>query len=580
MLKLRNQPKKTLGWILILVSLVIGTVIAICILVRGVEVKKLILFLPVLATLFKGIDLVIISRNISESQKNDVSISKKLLPILGSINLISLLLYSWLSHGLASVIPGGNVTPNKKSFYAELVRKIYPGYQVPSSGQNFFEQKEIWLGIYCGLMLLFTVIFVVTWLILAVKKDNLDVEIPKKIFYWSIAFALVCILASPVLYVDFWYPVVWGRMILVGANPYYTALNVNPGFLQGLPLGPTKETMMYGPLWAVINGVIVGISGGSSLLSGFLFKVILAGAWIGSLKIIWLLLWQQTIWLQAFGLLFFGWLPISLIQAVADGHNDIFMVFFILLWLYLLKQGKFLLAILFLTASVLIKYVSAPLFFLHFFYLFFWLKQRNWSVYLLQGVAALTFALIMIGVFCRSLSFFDYFRSTQEWYFLTIRDGLRALEWMYFGRMDRILGLSTRIVFVLIAIYYVFRFCRQPNWKVFYLATLASFCMVLFGIASHVWPWYLIWVIGLAALVPKSNLAIWVFGISLLMPFSVVIWVLFPKIDPFYIFHLPALLIYLIASLWFIVIPRRWFPEYQPENPSIEWKSNSVLNYQ
>ena len=56
-----------------------------------------------------------------------------------------------------------------------------------------------------------------------------------------------------------------------------------------------------------------------------------------------------------------GWLPLGVLQTVAEGHNDVFLVMPVLLWLALLI-GRNASSPLALGASVLSKYATAPLF--------------------------------------------------------------------------------------------------------------------------------------------------------------------------------------------------------------------------
>ncbi len=175
-------------------------------------------------------------------------------------------------------------------------------------------------------------------------------------------------LAAPVLAHDFWLSLAWGRMIAAGYNPYHTDFIVE--LARDLPLDAAVR-MTYGPLWAIISGAVMVLTGSNFHISALVFKLILAGAWIGSLRLIWLLLRERSLWFQSVGLLIFGWMPVSVMSTSADGHNDAAMIVFVLLWLYWLKEDKRYLGSLSLAASVLVKYVTAPLFlldFLHYYY--------------------------------------------------------------------------------------------------------------------------------------------------------------------------------------------------------------------
>jgi alpha-1,6-mannosyltransferase len=166
----------------------------------------------------------------------------------------------------------------------------------------------------------------------------------------------------------------------------------------------------------------------------------------------------------------------------------------------------------------------------------------------------------MLGVFYRSPDFFDYFRITQTWHSFTIRIGIEQLENL-FGRNDKLPQIISNLIFYFSAIYCVFRYCNKPSWETLYIAVQAILGMILFGIASHIWPWYILWIIGFVALIPKSKLSIWGLSVILLTPFSLILFRVFPNFDHYFTIGLPSLFIYLIAFLCFFLLPDRWLPD-------------------
>lgn len=135
------------------------------------------------------------------------------------------------------------------------------------------------------------------------------------------------------------------------ANPYHAApveFLADTGFFLVKPW--SRQFFNYGPLWLLITS-----------LAPLITLESIAGALV--LKIISLLFFFGAV---AFAFQFFGrerkkiFLfavhPIFLFWAVAGGHNDIAMVFFLVASLYFLQKEKFFLAFVFLGLSALIKY--------------------------------------------------------------------------------------------------------------------------------------------------------------------------------------------------------------------------------
>src|SRR5262249_22983496 len=156
---------------------------------------------------------------------------------------------------------------------------------------------------------------------------------------------------------DMWLSAVWGRMISAGINPYYELFT--PDNLIGLPLDHFAMVMSYGPLWGTISALVMVLSGGSVLAARILFKAVLAAAWLGSLILVQRITATRPARVGCLAVGMFGWAPASVSQSLAEGHNDIALVAFALLWMLLLLRGHRAAPVA-LVASALCKYVTAP----------------------------------------------------------------------------------------------------------------------------------------------------------------------------------------------------------------------------
>ena len=101
--------------------------------------------------------------------------------------------------------------------------------------------------------------------------------------------------------------------------------------------------------------------------------------------------------------------------------------------------------------------------------------------------------------------------------------------------------------------YYLYRFIRTRDFQHFLGLTLAIVLTMLFAGVGHVWPWFVIWALPLAALNWRSPLAWFVLILAALTPFLNLHWLvgtnwrLRPVSGLFYYF-LAALL-----TLWLFV---------------------------
>ncbi|MGE0887486.1 MAG: hypothetical protein AB7P14_28530 [Blastocatellales bacterium] len=487
---------------------------------------------------------------------------KKAIKLLGSITVTCLAVQTIISFGLAPIVrsPG-----QRTEFFNGVARSLWflgSGVQSFVLGQSSLVHQHIFLLAYCLPLLIATCVFLALLILLSRHNQILDTDTPRRLFGWTICFAAVSILASPVLVKDFWLSLVWGRMAALGMNPYYV---LPPSeLLQPLPLGSTVTRMTYGPLWAVISTITMWLAGSHIYLGAILFKLLLAGAWTWSVWLIWQLLKDYSYYHQCIGIAVFGWMPLSVTQIVADGHNDILMIVFLLIWLWGLKRGNAIKSSVALAASVLCKYTTGPLFFLDLLHWRGWRKNQLFT-YLTRMLAAGLFIAVTFALFYRSTEFFASTFSMKDWHFYTPADAVDALQQLIgvgWWRSPMII----KAFFVLLAISYVIHYWARPDQKRLFKAVLAIMSGVLFGIAGHIWPWFLLWVLCVAALDSESALSRWVIGVALISPFHILVWIVFPNLNHFYIFFIPALVVYGFSVLWLAFAPRRWFPSSVANN--------------
>ena len=219
-----------------------------------------------------------------------------------------------------------------------------------------------------------------------------------------------------------------------------------------------------------------------------------------------------------------------------------------------------------LAASVLIKYISAPLFILDILHLLT-IEKRKLRDYFWPALAVGIFFLVTFGLFYRSPEFFSYLTLASQWHFYSPREAVMTLQ-LLFGRLPFVEQIA-RSFFLIIALYLIFRYLRKPELVSFRLAVLGLMSGLLFSVSSHVWPWYLIWVLPLAAVVPGSMLTRWVLGVALATPFPILMWTMYGDMSAYTKFDLPALFLYTFATMFVLLAPRHLFPSAldEPDGP-------------
>jgi alpha-1,6-mannosyltransferase len=483
--------------------------------------------------------------------------------VLGATNTLSGVAYVTLSFGLAPAAWFGAGDQQVKDVYAALAQKVGGGPLVAEYlGGGVLADRAGFVLAYTAPLLLTSGVFVTLLLLLAHRASQLDLSLPRLLFKWAAAWAVLYALAAPVLAPDFWWYLAWGRLIAAGSNPYQVALR--PEFSVGLPVNaavPLDDVGLaqfaYGPIWAITAAGVTAVSGGHGVFAALLLKLCMAAAWIAGLALVGRLLRRESAWRQCAGISLLGWLPLGLFHGLADGHNDVLVPLFVLLWLHGMEQRRQTRATLALAASVLIKYVTAPLFVLDLVQARAW-KATRLRAYAPPALAAAGLAAFAFAPFLRSPHVFDAVLEMGHWSFFTPRDAVSMLEWML--GMRHVLSPVIPLVFPLIAVSSLVAYLRRPDQAGRRKAVLALLCGVVFG-AGHMWPWFLLWVLAPAAVMPTSRLTRWVLGVALAAPFAMLPVVVSrgaPAL-PIDLWAASAVAMYVFALVWFVLAPSSWF---------------------
>jgi alpha-1,6-mannosyltransferase len=485
--------------------------------------------------------------------------------LLGGLAAASYAAYAALSYGMTPVAPFTERSPHEGAVFAAFADRLValgPAVQAFVRGDALHGRRELFLALYGAPLVAASAAFVALLAALARHHAALDARTATRLARWATAFAALCALASPVLVQDFWLSAAWGRMSAHGMNPYYVP--PTPEALAAIPLDYHGMTMTYGPLWAIIAAGVMWLAGGSVLLAGALFKLVLAGAWVGVVWLVRAIVRDRPAWEQCVAVAIAGWLPLGPMQIAGDGHNDVVMIVLVLAWLRRLEMGRRVSAALALAGSVLAKYISAPLFALD---LAHHLRsgRRPPLRYAPQALAAALLAAALFAPFVRSLGFFGGAASMGGWHFYTPRDAVVGLGRMLGvhpslesapGMVVAALAVATQVAVASIAVVGVVRYWRDPGTETFRRAVASVVAGILLGVIGHLWPWFLVGGVAAVALVPTAALARWVVGIALAIPFPMLVWVTYagPTRIP-----APTVALYLFSLVWLLVVPRRWF---------------------
>ncbi len=211
--------------------------------------------------------------------------------------------------------------------------------------------------IVVGLLLLFGVAYI--WIL---KKEQEIFKTTKNILIFIAIISFVFMLILPYLSSDIYY-YIGDSWVLAkyGENPYYTSVGelqetgINDEILNNT--GYWKNTTsVYGPLWNIFSSILVSLSFGHVTVALFIFKIASYLIHVLNSYLIYKITKSRRY------MLLYGLNPLVLLEFLSNVHNDIYLVFFILLALYFLVRKKNIyLTMLTLALSISVKYSTALL---------------------------------------------------------------------------------------------------------------------------------------------------------------------------------------------------------------------------
>lgn len=172
----------------------------------------------------------------------------------------------------------------------------------------------------------------------------------------------------------------------------------------------THRTYPYGPVWLALTAPLSYLGFQYLLLTQILFKLLMAGSFLGSVYYIGEILRKHKADYRILGMTFFAFNPLVLIESLVSAHNDIVMMFFALMALYFLVIRRLNFSLLFLVFSIGVKFATA---FLLPLYLIQWVlvkKQKPFSWEIFYICASILMLLAVIAASLRS--------NFQPWYLI------------------------------------------------------------------------------------------------------------------------------------------------------------------
>ncbi|MFA5050803.1 MAG: hypothetical protein WC499_01685 [Patescibacteria group bacterium] len=244
-----------------------------------------------------------------------------------------------------------------------------------------------------GLMIFALILYIFSYK--QIIKNNVNL---KTIIIFFIIFNLTLLFVWPIGSSDIFGYIYQSRILSeYHANPYLTPYDAfpNDSFYYLIKNQWSISTTPYGPVWIIIGSILSFIGKNSLLFSLLLFKLFFI--LINFLNLF--LIYKISNTTRAVFL--YAWNPLILYEFALNGHNDVLIIFFVLLSLFFfLRQNKvknYILSWIFLIFSILIKFYTIIFLPILFLLSLFNLKTKKEKLHF--SLMAILTAIIMVMLF-------------------------------------------------------------------------------------------------------------------------------------------------------------------------------------
>lgn len=324
----------------------------------------------------------------------------------------------------------------------------------------------------------------------------------KKIIFVAICMQLIVVFSYPILSTDIYGYIVSDRLAVVhGQNVWTTRPDKFPTD-KFFPLADyTNLVRIYGPVNQGIYALPTMLSGDDLLLNVLVHKlVVVLFVALSMFALIKILQDQNKDVGWGVGLVF--WNPLLVIETAGSAHNDIIMLFFLLIAFLFFNKKSLLLSGIFVALSVQVK--STPLLLLPFLGIYFLrtLKIRQGVLFFVGFVITYTFTFLPMHTSLIALLARQGQTTGAYWQSLPLL-------------IDRHLSLLTPVIKIalplLLLVQAVRTFLGKDPWRIF-IETL--FFYLLFFLPT-LWNWYCLWILVFVPIVlPMGGLAAGVVGFT------------------------------------------------------------------
>lgn len=363
------------------------------------------------------------------------------------------------------------------------------------NGEDRLAQTAIYLLVF--LVLTITYIFLI-------KRRKTAFKNIKSVLILVTIVSIIFIAAIPFMCSDIFYYLGVGRIDSnYGQNPYYTTIqdfmeiDENSNYLsqdsvleQGYVNDWKDATVVYGPVWQLICKGVAFLSFGNIDVGLLVFKIVNVLIHLFNCYLIWKITNKKMF------TLIYGLNPFILIEGISSVHNDMFVVMFILLAIYFLKNKKKILpSVVFLSLATGIKYF--PIILLPFMIIYYFREEKPLKRFLECIKYGIIFMLVLFVpylIYIQDLNVMAGIFTQQE----KLAKSIYILISEYLNKPENIVQITKNMLLGIFTIIYFFTCVVILNKKDIKFKNMMekANCFIIpfiFLLITNFQPWYIMW---------------------------------------------------------------------------------------
>lgn len=378
------------------------------------------------------------------------------------------------------------------------------------------------------LYLIVLIVLTICYFLIVKNRDKL-LKTNTQIYIFIASIALIFVIVVPFFSSDVFYYLGVGRLdSKYGQNPYYVTIKDfveegdNSHYLEqdtvlakGYENDWGNTTVVYGPIWTFICKIVAGISFGNIDIALLAFKLLNVAIHLVNCYLIYKLTGKRIC------VLLYGLNPYMFIEGIANVHNDIYVIMFMLASLYfLLKKKNLVFSILCLALATTIKYFSILL--LPFIVIYYYkdkntlerLKYCFFYGILFTGIIAITYLLYIQDINVLSGILTQQEKFAKNFYIILME---------YFEIPNLVTTTNKFFLYSFIIIYFftclTVLFKKEICFRKEFRKAEYFLIAFLFLLITNFQPWYIMWLFPLMMWQKKDMIQL-IIQISLISQFA------------------------------------------------------------